>query len=320
MYVIADRWYVALTSEEVPAERPVGVRRLGHDLVLWRNRDGRACAAIDVCPHRGVKLSGGRVVDGHLACPFHGFRFDDNGACTAIPAHPDRPIPKAMRLGAVSVHEAHGFVWIWSGAGAPGAPPSFFDFNGFSAAGSTFPVDVDCHYSRGIENQLDFAHLAFVHDKSIGRGLDPAVQLHVRTEGDAIIAHMDGMGADALEFRGPGIWRLKTGPAWQFLAFVPIDDDRMRVYVRTYQPWVTGGPLAWLIGVLGRVPNRWVFREDVRVVETHARGEVRLRMGEVLLPSDAAIIAYRRWREERRTPTPFEVPKAGTASGDPVPA
>ncbi|MBK9207343.1 MAG: Rieske (2Fe-2S) protein [Anaerolineales bacterium] len=30
----------------------------------------------DLCPHRGVALSAGKLVDDCIQCPFHGFEYD----------------------------------------------------------------------------------------------------------------------------------------------------------------------------------------------------------------------------------------------------
>ena len=41
----------------------------------------------DACPHRLVPLSEGRIdaATGNLECPYHGWQFDQAGACTAMP-------------------------------------------------------------------------------------------------------------------------------------------------------------------------------------------------------------------------------------------
>ncbi len=314
MHIAVDRWYAVLPSAELPSGKPIGARRFGLPFVFWRDASGRPGAAVDICPHRGVALSTGRVVDGCVECPFHGFRFHTEGHCTEIPAHPDRTIPKAMALGSLPVRDAHGFIWAWTGASPPpDTPIPFFDFQGLDDSGSRFSIDVATHYTRAIENQLDFAHLAFVHRRTIGRGLPAETDVHLHTAGDQITAHMDGMLEDSLQFIGPNIWRLQTGPVWQFLAFTPVDRHTTRVYLRTYQPWLSAGPLSWLAGAVARILNARVFREDQAVVETHPEGETRLRMGEVLVPSDSAIIAFRRWREDLRGELPVAIPKVGRA-------
>lgn len=109
-----------------------------------------------------------------------------------------------------------------------------------------------------------------------------------------------GAGDGALEFLGPNLWRLKTGPSWQLLAFVPIDDTHMQHYVRSDQAAVRWPPAAALFGRLGQLPTRFIINQDTAPVESQPRAEVRLRSGEVLVPSDAPIIADRRWREARR--------------------
>ncbi len=307
MQLVRDAWYAVLSSREL-GDRPIARRRLGLDLVFWRAGAGRVGVAEDRCPHRRVALSAGRVSGGCVECPFHGFTFDADGACRSIPAHPDRRVPRAMRLHALEAREAHGLVWIWTGpAPAPDAPIPFFAFDGASCAGSELAVPVDTHYTVGVENQLDFAHLAFVHRTTIGRFVAPGeVSVELEHEGDRLRAWRTG-ASGAVELLGPNIWRLDLGRSWQFLAFAPVDEGRMVYYVRSYQRAVTLPGLDWLYGRLGRVSTRFILQQDIRVVETIPRGETRLSgLGEVLVPSDAAIIAYRRWREARRAPfAPF---------------
>ncbi len=324
MEVIQNRWYAVLASSELGAERPVGRRRFGLDLVFWRDGRGGVAVATDRCPHRRAKLSLGRVKEGCVECPFHGFTFDAEGGCRSIPAHPERPVPRAMRVDAATAREAHGYVWLWTGpAEAPTAPIPFFDFEGFTHAGSEHTEPVEVHYTLAIENQLDFAHLPFVHANTIGRGMPPG-PMNVRTEveGDRIRAWLDGQD-DFLELRGPNVWRLRLGAnLYQQLAFAPVDARRMVYYVRTYQRVVRVPGLDWLFGAAQRLTNPVILRQDSRVVESIPAGETRLRgAGEVLVPSDAPIIAYRRWREAHRGPlAAFDGPPRDDVGDDTVEA
>ncbi len=77
-------WYPIPQSEELPADGPVGLRVLDEAIVVWRDAEGRPQAVIDVCPHRRVRLSDGRVLEGLLQCAFHGLRFDGGGRCALI--------------------------------------------------------------------------------------------------------------------------------------------------------------------------------------------------------------------------------------------
>ena len=175
--LVRNRWYVILESHEVPSGRPLGVTRLGMPLVLWRDSAGVLRCVSDRCPHRGAALSLGRVVDGCVECPFHGFRFDGAGACTQIPANgTDKPIPSAMRTPASEVREANGFVWLWYGETPSADRPALPDLPWFPEIDdryvyASFADDWDTHYTRAVENQLDFTHLPFVHATTIGKSV-----------------------------------------------------------------------------------------------------------------------------------------------------
>ena len=298
MKLVRDHWYAVLSADEVPLGKPIGVRRLGLDLVVWRDQKGQPRAAVDRCPHRWAKLSLGRIVDGCVECPFHGWRFDADGSCTSIPAHPERPISGAAALDTLTLTEDHGFIWAWVGPGAPDGPPPFFDFSGYTWAGSAFTAEWPVSHTRSVENQLDFTHLPFVHRSSIGRGLPVDKEVITEADGDLIRFGSAGSGI-MIDFLGPSIWRLPTGPVWQFLAFVPIDEERMIYYSRAYQGMVSVPGLSWMIGKVGAVFSQRVLRQDEAVVCSQPPGATRLRMGELLVPSDGPIIAYRRWREAR---------------------
>ena len=86
---LRNYWYPILQTEELPPERPIQRTALGEDIAVWRDAAGRPQVVRDRCPHRGVRLSRGRVLEGHLQCAFHGLRFDGTGRCTLIPWEPD---------------------------------------------------------------------------------------------------------------------------------------------------------------------------------------------------------------------------------------
>jgi len=58
------------------ADQPHAVTLLGEDVVLWRDGSGAVRAMKDQCPHRGAKLSMGRVENGRLECGYHGWQFE----------------------------------------------------------------------------------------------------------------------------------------------------------------------------------------------------------------------------------------------------
>src|ERR1700750_2707433 len=81
---LRDLWYMpALASSLAPGQ----MRRamlLGEPVLLGRLKFRIVFAMRDICPHRGVPLSAGRIVtkDGAeetVECPYHGWRFRKDG-------------------------------------------------------------------------------------------------------------------------------------------------------------------------------------------------------------------------------------------------
>ncbi len=162
------RWHPVIADEALPAQALRAVTLLGEDLVLWRDTGGAVQVLRDQCPHRGTRLSIGRVVDDHVECPYHGWRFGGGGRCVFIPATPDfQPTPRH----AACAHEAtvaHGLVWVRLQPGDTTVPP--FDGDGDPRVRSVLcgPYDVATSAPRIVENFLDLSHFGFVHEGWLG--------------------------------------------------------------------------------------------------------------------------------------------------------
>ncbi|MCY3772103.1 MAG: Rieske 2Fe-2S domain-containing protein [Gemmatimonadetes bacterium] len=139
---------------------------MGKDIVAWCDEEGRVCVADAVCPHLGSDLGpkvGGKVCDGRLVCPFHGFEFDTTGHCVATP---NAPAPKAAKLTVYETREILGLVFAWYGLDArpshwhlPDDPPTGAEWGevGFR------PLRFRSHPQETAENSVDFGHLRYVH-------------------------------------------------------------------------------------------------------------------------------------------------------------
>lgn len=318
--MIRNQWYVLMESKQVK-DKPVGVTRMGAKLVFWRDGTGKVNCLRDKCPHRGVELSKGRVVDGTVECPFHGFRFDPSGRAVLIPANGrNAPVPKAFRAHSYPTFESHGFIWVWWGDNPPDdlAPPRFFDDIDEGFTSKTVYDPWKAHYSRVIENQLDVVHLPFIHHNTIGRGermvVDgPAIEwvdedmfyVYVYNRADdgtpprkadeLPVPHPSGF---RLEFIFPNLWENRISDDVRIVAaFVPVDDDHTLLYLRFYQRFLTVPLLRDLVTWASMPFNVYVAHQDRRVVETHQPQASGLRIGEKMIPGDRPIVEYRRRRE-----------------------
>lgn len=161
---LSTAWVPVALSRELHS-RPLA-RRVGDvPIVLFRGGAG-VTALKDRCPHRNFPLSEGKVENGGLRCPYHGWRFDGAGACMEIPgadANADLSRLGAERIAAVEHHGAI-FIRLEGGENAPPfePPPLLGDpaYDHFWYARGTWrgrPIDA-------LENILDPFHTNFIHD------------------------------------------------------------------------------------------------------------------------------------------------------------
>src|SRR6185312_17011225 len=81
-----ESWVPVALSRRV-GRKPVHLRIEERDLVLFRTASGQVGVLNDVCPHRGMSLSKGRVAGERLICPYHGWNYSPNGEGQS-PANP----------------------------------------------------------------------------------------------------------------------------------------------------------------------------------------------------------------------------------------
>ncbi|MEO8307197.1 MAG: aromatic ring-hydroxylating dioxygenase subunit alpha [Pseudomonadota bacterium] len=314
MRVPRNHWYPLLQCRDV-GRKPFGAQRLGMKLVFWRSSDGQIHGQSDRCPHLGASLSAGRIENDCIVCPFHGFHYDGLGRCTHIPSvGKSGKIPRGLTVQSFAVREAHGFVWLWLGAPeTASAQLPWFDQLDEKWRSYTIAVDWPVHCTRAIENQLDVAHLPFVHRTTIGGGSrtlveGPYVQASeagIRVwpsnrKDDGPAREMAELASAAsgrepgLEFLYPGIWLLNIGPRFKnFIAFVPINEQTTRYYLRVYHqigPRLIERPLGWLLSQ----SNRFILNQDKRVVVTQTPASSEEAASDRLVGADRAINEFRK--------------------------
>jgi phenylpropionate dioxygenase-like ring-hydroxylating dioxygenase large terminal subunit len=320
--MILKQWYVVMDSTQV-GDRPVGVVRMGEKLVFWRDSGGKVSCLRDKCVHRGVQLSKGKVIGDHIQCPFHGLEYDSSGKVTVIPANgKNTPVPDRFQVLSYPTYEAHSFIWVWWGENPPGdlQPPRFFaDIDNSLSYGRAYD-HWNAHYSRVIENQLDAAHLPFVHYNTIGRGNRTIVDgpFFQWLDGDMFYVFVRSRVDDGtpplkpeqmptpdpvkdfkLEFIFPNLWQNYIGEKVRIMvAFVPVDQENTILYLRFYQKFMRVPVLRDLIARLSMPLNLFIAHQDRRVVVTQQPRVSALQIGEQLFPADRPIIEYRRRRQE----------------------
>lgn len=170
-------WYPLAFVEDL-ASGPLGRRLLGRPVVLWQGPCGQVAAAIDRCPHRDARLSGGWTCEGRLVCPYHGWEFRDDGAAARVPQLPDvRSFPERFALEPVRAAQRYGVVWATLDEPVRPIP----ELPDAAEDGWRFVREFDEEWAaapaRLMENSFDPAHTVFVHRATFGDSARPDVDV-----------------------------------------------------------------------------------------------------------------------------------------------
>jgi phthalate 4,5-dioxygenase oxygenase subunit len=163
--LLRSYWQPVALADELDAERPLkALKVLGQELVLFRDEAGRLGLIDRDCPHRGADLAFGRLEDGGLRCPFHGWLFDVGGRCLETPAEPPgSTLCSRIRQANYPVVEKSGIVFGYLGEAPPPAFPAVDCFVAPASHTFAFKGLIECNWLQALEVGLDPAHASFLH-------------------------------------------------------------------------------------------------------------------------------------------------------------
>ncbi|HWK60249.1 MAG TPA: aromatic ring-hydroxylating dioxygenase subunit alpha [Eoetvoesiella sp.] len=177
---VLNTWYPLAWSRDITAGGLHKRRVVAKDLVLYRNSAGNVVAHLDMCPHRMLPLSQGRLKGDALECGYHGLQFDCSGKCVRVPGQDI--IPSNASVATYPTHENMGLVWVWMGDPALADTslvydlPQYHDANWSAVEGDA--LEIGCHYLNLADNLCDPAHVNFVHLTTLGSSAGEDVPVH----------------------------------------------------------------------------------------------------------------------------------------------
>lgn len=222
----------------------------GLSLIVYRHADGEAQVASAYCPHMGAHLAsldGGKVVNGTVVCPFHGWQFSGKeGLCSHIPYAKNMP-PSNPALTLYPTREVNGIILFWFHA--EGVEPEFepvgrtnMDAGGYTLHTSMEPRHAHSPTLDMLENIFDGAHVEYMH-KSLFLSPDNIEvkehSLHATFNMEAakeyggvplksLDLHAEGITFNTLRYEGIGFDLIIIS------SYTPVDNDSTEIRLRFY--------------------------------------------------------------------------------------
>ncbi len=312
---VRNLWYPVAASWQL-AGTPLGITRLGENIVLWRDAQGQVQALEDRCPHRGARLSLGWNLGERVACWYHGVQVNGQGVVKAVPAVQACPLEGQTCVRSYPAQEVAGAIFVWFGLTAQTPPaPVQCPEQLVAPEWSQFLCTARwaCNYRYAIDNVMDPMHGAYLHaaSHSMADG-DKQAQMRVRKTATGLIFEkvgQQGVNFDWVELGDTGaLWlrlaipyKKRFGPGGPFTIIgfaTPVDEEHCQVYFwrcRQVQDWQRS---TWRFLYRNRLEGlHWTVLEQDRVLLENMAPNARSR--EFLYEHDVGLARVRRMLEKR---------------------
>ncbi len=322
--MLESYWYIACRSKEL-GEKPLGVTILQKHAVVFRTYDGKVAALEDRCAHRNAPLSQGKVCEGQLECPYHGWRYSADGKAAQIPALPENCLSADnYSVKSYNCLEQDGYMWVCLGATPARQRP--LEFPHFQEGGWTsfkMKTRMQAAVETCLENFLDCPHASYVHRFWFRTPKTKPVRAIVRTLPD---------GAVAEYFEEPRetslVWWLLTrkksqmkhtdrfiAPSTSRVDYI-FDDDRHYIITSSCTPvsetetevhtviTFKVGRIGWLIRLFFEPLSRLIIGQDVKILKLQQENITRFgKAAYKFIPADVLGLDIIKWRQAIQTGT-----------------
>ena len=162
-------WYVIAWDHEIPTDGFLARKVLGEPILVYRTRAGALVALEDRCCHRHAPLSKGRREGDCIRCGYHGLKFDASGICVEVPGLESPPGGASVRTYPLTERNKWVFVWMGDAERADTAMlPDNFSCDDPGWRYKPGYMHYETPYLLICDNLLDFSHLSYVHERTLG--------------------------------------------------------------------------------------------------------------------------------------------------------
>lgn len=185
---LTEHWYVACKSTDLKT-KPKRSILFDIPLVIWRDSRKTPTVLLDRCCHRNAALSDGTVLGNNIKCPYHGWKFSNEGQCVNIPSEKNQNICKNFKVQYFHCKEKFGLIWVWMGKDEPSEEIFQMPFRlGERGYQRYYMVtDFENNVTDLVENFLDVPHTVFVHKGWFRKEENIKVPITVERIDDSVI-------------------------------------------------------------------------------------------------------------------------------------
>jgi 5,5'-dehydrodivanillate O-demethylase len=159
-------WHPVAGSIELNEENPTKeIRLLAENLVLFRSTKGVVGLIEPSCAHRKANLSYGVPEPEGIRCAYHGWLFDETGACVDQPSEPaGSRFKDKVQLKAYPVEELGGVIWAYLGPAPAPVLPRWDILTWEGVEKFIVSMELPCNWLQCMDNSLDPVHFEWLHN------------------------------------------------------------------------------------------------------------------------------------------------------------
>ena len=182
-----DFWYIVAEGHELEKNQVISRSLLGEWLAIFRGNDGKVSALQDKCLHRNAQISRGKIVDGNLQCPYHGWTYSQSGQVVHIPSMGPQHKPGSKCAKTYQVIEQEGYIYVRLSAENWNIKPFSMPCHGFKGYTTIRLQNLfKNNVTNCAENFVDIPHTTFVHPKIFRDAKHEKFGAHIQRENGSV--------------------------------------------------------------------------------------------------------------------------------------
>ncbi|MBI67376.1 MAG: (2Fe-2S)-binding protein [Chloroflexi bacterium] len=160
-------WHPIAAVSQMNDRSTKPIKLLGEELILYKDNSGTYGLVDNYCPHRRMGMVYGIPTDDGIRCPYHGWMFNETGACLEQPYEateaPDNKYKDKVKIKAYPLQVKAGLIFAYMGPSPAPLLPNWDVFAIDNVVRDIGYTELPCNWLQCQENSLDPVHSEWLH-------------------------------------------------------------------------------------------------------------------------------------------------------------